>query len=171
MSSISFPRKVSGFQASQQPIFRSSCASHASLYSIAQFLDVVRRKTRRMFTDLRPCKLNWIQFRSASWKTIFMHARMVFDELLCLRRGVDFMIIPDKDNIARHQPQNLFQQKDDVLRTQVALKGAYTQTDLAQFWTDKQGAQQIYTLVMVQACPRGWCLSTRRPTPFEWRHQ
>lgn len=130
-------------------MFRSSCASNTSLHSVAQFLDVVRRKTRRMFTDLRPYKLNWIQFGSASWKTIFMHPRMVFDELLCLRRGMDFVIIPDKDNIARHQPQNLFQQKDDVLRTQIALKGAYTQTDLSQCWTDKQRAQQIYTLVMV----------------------
>lgn len=137
MSSVSFPRKVSVFQASQQPVFRRSCASNASLYSVAQFLDVVWRKTCCMFTDLCPYKLNWIQFRSTSWKAIFMHPRMIFNELLRLRRGMDFVIIPDKNNITRHQPQNLFQQKDDVRRTQVALKGAHTQTELSKLWTYK----------------------------------
>ncbi len=137
MSSVSFPRKVSVFQASQQPVFRRSCASNASLYSVAQFLDIVWRKTCCMFTDLRPYKLNWIQFRSTSWKAIFMHARMIFDELLCLWRGMDFVIIPDKNNITRRQPQNLFQQNDDVFRTQVALKRAHTQTELSKLWTYK----------------------------------
>ena len=137
MSPVLFPRKVSVFQASQQPALRRSCASNASLYSVIQLVDVVWRKTCCMFTDLRPYKFNWIQFRSTSWKAIFMHSRMIFNELLCLRRGMDFVIIPDKNNITRHQPQNLFQQKDDVLRTQVALKRAHTQTELSKLWTYK----------------------------------
>lgn len=63
-----------------------------------------------------------------------MDTRMVVDELLCFRRDMDFVIVPDQDHLARHQPQNLFQQKDDVLGTQVTLKGAHTQTNLSQFW-------------------------------------
>src|SRR3989304_5630664 len=114
MSSISFPRKVSSFQAGQQSFFRSSCTSDASLHPITQFLDVVRRKTSCMFTDLRPHELYWIQLRSTSWETVFMDTRMVVDELLCLWRDMNFMIIPDKNNVTWHQLQNLLQENDGM---------------------------------------------------------
>lgn len=171
MSSISLPRKISGFQASQQSVCRSSCTSDASLHPGSQFLDVVRRKTSCVFTDLRPHEFHRVQFRSTSWKTVFMDTRMIIDELLCLRRDMNFVVIPDKNNVAWYQFQHLLQENDRVLRSQVTEKGAYTQTNPSQFRTDEQSAKQIHTLVMVQTCPRSGRLSTRRPAPFERRHQ
>jgi hypothetical protein len=100
-----------------------------------------------------------------------MDAWMVIDELLGWRRDMNFMAIPDKNNVTRHQLQHLFQEKDGVLRTQVTLKGAYTQTDLSQFRTDEQGTKQIQALVMVQTRAGGGCSSAWRPTPFKRRHQ
>lgn len=167
MSSTSFPRKVSSFQTSQQPVFRGSCTRDASLHPITQFLNVVRRKTGRMFTDLRPYKLHGIQFRSTSWKTIFMDTRMVVDELLCLWRDMNFVVVPDKNNVAWRQLQHVLQKDDGLLGAQIAQKGAYTQADLSQFWTDEQSAQYIHALAMVQARPSRRRLSARRPTSFE----
>lgn len=94
-----------------------------------------------MLSNLRPYKLDWIQFRSASWEPIFVQTRMVFNEFLRLRRDMNFVIIPDENNVIRRQSQNLFQQKDSVLGSQVALKGARAQTEFSKFWADKQSAQ------------------------------
>lgn len=100
MSFISFPGKVGSFQASQQSVFRSSCTRDTSLKPVAQFLNVVRCKAGRMFSDLRPHKLHWIQFGRTSWKTVFMDTTMVIDELLCLWRDMNFVVVPDKHNVA-----------------------------------------------------------------------
>lgn len=131
MSCISFPRKVSSFQASQQSVFRSSGTSDASLHAITQFLDVVRRKTSGMFTDLRPHELHGIQFRSTGWKTVFMDTRMVVDELLRLWRDMNFVVVPDKNNVTWHQLQNLLQEYDGMLGTQITQKGTDAQTNLS----------------------------------------
>lgn len=171
MSSTVFPRKVSRCQASQQSVMGSSCTSDTSLHPRNQFLNVVRRKTSGVFTDLRPHEFHWIQFRRTSWKTVFMHTRMIVDELLCGRRDMNFVVIPDKNNVAGYQFQHLLQENGGLLRTQGTLKGAYTQTNPSQFRTDEQSAQQIHTLMMVQTCPRSGRLSARRPASFEWRHQ
>ena len=158
-------------QASQQSCFRSSGPCDASLDSITQFWHVVRRKTGRVLTDLGPNELHRVQFRSTAWKAVFMDTWMFFEELLGWRRDMNFVAIPDKNNITRQTLQHLFQEKDGVLRTQGTSKGAYTQADLSQFRTEEQGTKQIQALVMVQTRAGGGCSSTWRPTPFERRHQ
>lgn len=150
MSPDSFPRKTRTFQASQQSLFRRSCTGDANLYPVTQFLDIVRCKAGGVLADLGPYELHGVQFRSTSWKAVFMETWMVIDEVLCLRRDMNFVVIPDKNNVTRHQLQHLLQENDRVLRTQVTQKGAYTQTDLSQIRTDEQSTQQIQALVMVQ---------------------
>lgn len=56
-----------------------------------------------------------------------MDTRMVIDELLCLWRGMNFVVIPDKNNVTWYQRQNLFQENDGVVGTQITQKGAYAQ--------------------------------------------
>ena len=131
MSYISFPRKVSSFQASQQSVIGSSCTSDTSLHPSNQFLNVVRRKTSGMFTDLRPHEFHGIQFRSTSWKTVFMDTRMVVNELLCLWRDMNFVVVPDKNNVTWHQLQNLLQENGGMLGTQITQKGADAQANLS----------------------------------------
>jgi hypothetical protein len=72
---------------------------------------------------------------------------------------MNFVAIPDKNNITWHEPQHLLQESDGVFRTQGTSKGAYTQVDLSQFWTDEQGAKQIQALVMIQTRASGGSLS------------
>lgn len=100
-----------------------------------------------------------------------MQTRLLFKEFLRFRREMNFVAIPEQKDGTWHEPQNLFQENDDLFRTQVALKRAHTQTDFAQFWTDQQRAQEIEPLVMIQAGPRRWRLSAWRPAPLERRHQ
>ena len=171
MSQELFPRKVRSFQASQHSLFRCSGTCDANLYPVTQFLDVVRYKTGGVLADLGPHELHGVQFGSTGWKAVFMYTWMVIDELLCLWRDVNFVVIPDKNNVTRYQLQHLLQENDGVLRTQVTQKGAYTQVDLSQFRTDEQSAKQIQALVMVQTCACCRCLSTWRPASFERRHQ
>lgn len=171
MSQDLLPRKARTFQASEQSLFGGSRTSDTCLHSIAQFLHVMRCKTGCVLADLGPHELDRIQLRSTGWEPINMETWMVVGELLCLRRDMNFVAIPDKNNGTGYQFQHLLQENDGVLRTQVTQKGAYTQADLSQFRTDEQGAKQIQALVMVQAracCRRS---STWRPTPFERRHQ
>lgn len=159
MSQDSLPRKVRSFQASQQSLFGCSGTCDASPYPITQLLAVVRCKTGGVLADLGPDELHGVQFGCTSWKAVFMDPWMFFEKLLCGRRDMNFVAIPDKNNVTRHQLQHLFQEKDGVLRTQVTSKGAYTQADLSQFRTDEQGAKQIQALVMVQTRAGGGCSS------------
>lgn len=124
-----------------------------------------------MFADLGPDKLHGVQFGSTGWKAVLMDTWMFCEELLGWRRDMNFVAIPDKNNITWHEPHYLLQENNGVLRTQGTSKGAYTQADLSQLWTDEQGAKQIQALVMIQTRASGRRFSARCPTAFEWRHQ
>lgn len=171
MSQDLLPRKARTFQTSEQSLFGGSRTSDTSLHSITEFWHVVRCKTSRVLTDLGPDELDRVQFRSTSWKAVFMYTWMVVEKLLCLRRDMNSVAIPEQNDVTRHQLQHLFQENDGVLRTQVAQKGAYAQADPSQFRSDEQGAKQIQALMMVQTGACGRRSSAWRPTPFEWRHQ
>lgn len=171
MSEDSFPRKVSTLQASQKSLFGGSGTGDASLNAITEFLHVVWGKTSNMLAGLSPDEFHRIQFWSTGWEVIDMDAWMIFKELLCLRRDMNFVAIPDQKDGTRREPQHLLQENDRMLRTQVTLKGADTQAHSAQFRTDKQSAEQIQALVMIQAGAGGGRLSTRTPTALERRDQ
>jgi len=49
------------------------------------------------------------------------------DELLCLWRGMNFVVIPDKNNVTGYQRQNLLQENDGMVGTQITQKGACAQ--------------------------------------------
>jgi hypothetical protein len=52
---------------------------------------------------------------------------MVIEELLCLWRGMNFVVVPDKNNVTWYQRQNLLQENDGMVGTQITQKGAYAQ--------------------------------------------
>jgi len=91
---------------------------------------------------------------------------MLLDELLGLRRDVNLVAVPEQNDRTRQAVQQLDQEKDGMLRTQVTLKGAYAQTDLPQLWTYQQRAKQVQPLMMVQARAGGGRVAARRPTAF-----
>jgi hypothetical protein len=100
-----------------------------------------------------------------------MDTWMFFEELLGWRREMNFVTVPDKNNVTGHEPQHLLQESNGVFRTQGTSKGAYTQADPSQLWTDEQGAKQIQALVMIQTRASGRRSSAWCPAAFERRHQ
>lgn len=92
---------------------------------------------------------------------------MVFDERLCGGGEMHPVAIPEQDDVPGCEPQHLLEKKDDVVRIQSTPKGADTQADLPQLWTDEQGRQQVQPLAMVQTGADGGGLPTRRPGAFE----
>lgn len=143
MSQDLFPRKIRSFQTGEQSFFRYSGTGDASPYSLTQFWHVVWCKTGRVLADLRPDKFHGVQFWSTGGKVVDMQTWMSIQELLGLWTDMNFMAVPDKNDRPRCQPQDLFQENDRVLRTQVTQKGANTQIDPSQLWTHKQCAKQI----------------------------
>ena len=98
-----------------------------------------------------------------------MQTRMLLDEVLSLQRDVNLVAVPEQNDRTRQAVQQLDQEKDGMLGTQVTLKGTYAQTDLPQLWTHQQCAEQIQSLGMVQARAGRGRLTTRRPTALKWR--
>ena len=75
-----------------------------------------------MFTDLRPNEFNWIEFRSISWKMINMQAMTMFsNKLVSLRAGMNFMVIPDQNNLTWDQTEQMVQKGNRMDRAEAAL--------------------------------------------------
>jgi hypothetical protein len=54
-----------------------------------------------MFTDLRPNEFDWVEFRSVRWEAIDMQTTtMPFDKLLGWRADMNFVVVPDQNNLA-----------------------------------------------------------------------
>ena len=75
-----------------------------------------------MFTDLRPNEFNWIEFRSISWKVIDMQAMTMFsNKLLSSRAGMNFMVIPDQNNLTWGQTEQMVQKGNRMDRAETTL--------------------------------------------------
>jgi hypothetical protein len=80
------------------------------------------------------------------------------------------VVIPDQDNMTRNTPQELFEEQDHVLTTQIHSKRSHRQLYLSTTRTNQESTEQIQSSMVVQTgvCTR--CLATRCPTASKWRH-
>ena len=82
----------------------------------------MRRKTSMMFTNLCPNEFDWIEFRSIYRKAIDMQATaMLIKKRLSLRADVNFMIVPNQNNLTWNQVKQMLQKSNDMHRTKTAL--------------------------------------------------
>lgn len=82
------------------------------------------------------------------------------------------MIIPHENNFTSDRPKQLLQKCHDLHAGQRARERTDAQPET--FFTmirNKHGAQQIQALMVVQAGANDRRLSTRRPSPFQWRNE
>jgi len=84
---------------------------------------------------------------------------------------VDGMIVPDQDNRTCNAPQDLFEEKDHMLTTQIHSKGFHRQFHFSSSRTDQESAQQVEPLVMSQAGIHLGRLATGSPTAAKGRNQ
>lgn len=75
-----------------------------------------------MFTDLRPNEFDWVEFRSVRWEAIDMQATtMPFDKLLGLWADMNFVVVPDQNDLARDQAKQMTQKGNCMNRAETAL--------------------------------------------------
>jgi hypothetical protein len=60
-------------------------------------------KTGMVLTDLGPNELDWIEFGSVSWEKINLQAAILSNELLSLRADMNFMVVPEQNNLTADQ--------------------------------------------------------------------
>jgi len=166
-----FPREFATSQASCQPLSRIPGSCHTVLNSCAKFSHVMWCKISGVFTDLRPNKFNRVEFWSTDRKMISMQARILRNKILNQPAFMDGMVIPDQNDLARNNPQQLLQESHSLFATQAVSVRVRGQLDLAAIRADQQCTQQVQPLVMRQAGTNGGRMSTWRPTPLERRDQ
>ena len=86
---------------------------------------------------------------------------MFLNELLCLWANMNFVIVPDQNDLTSNQVQQLFQKGNRMTGTQMTWIRAHGQSQAAPAWADQQCAQQVQALMMVQTGAGGGCSPAR----------
>lgn len=102
------------------------------------------RKTSMMFTDLSPNEFDWIEFRGVSWEVIDMQTMMILsNKLLGLWADMNFMIIPDQNNLTWDQTEQVVQKSNRMDRAKTALIRTNSQSHAPHARTDQKRTEQI----------------------------
>ena len=130
----------------------------------------MRSKVFSRVADMCPNELYGIEFRSTSGKGVNVQTRFSLDKVLDQASLMNGMVIPDQDNRTHNVSQELFEEQDHVLTTQIHSKRSHRQLYLSTTRTDQESTQQIQSAVVVQAGVGTRRLATRRPTLAQWRN-
>lgn len=121
--------------------------------------------------DMCPNELDWIEFRSTSWKGVNVQTRFSFDEVLDQASLMNGMVVPNQDNRTCNALQKLMEKKNHVFTTQILSKGSDRQVHFSSTRTDQESTEQVQSLMVIQTGIGTRCLSARRPTASQWRNQ
>ena len=92
---------------------------------------------------MRPNELYWIKFRCTGRKGVNMQTRFSLDKVLDQTSFMNGMVIPNQDNLTRNAPQELFEEQDHVLTTQIYLKRSHRQLYLSAMRAYQESTEQI----------------------------
>lgn len=125
-----------------------------------------------MFTDLRPNEFNRVEFGSVRWEAINMQAPTILsDKFLGLRTDMNFVVVPDQNDLAWDQAKQMTQKGNGMNRAKAALIRTDSQSHMPHVRADQKRTEHVQALMMVQTGACGRRLSTRRPTALERRYQ
>ena len=125
-----------------------------------------------MFFQLGPNELSWIEFRGASRKPIDMETWFILKKLFNQFSLMDGMIIPNENNFTSDRSKQLLQKYHDLHTCQRASEGTDAQLEtIFPMIRNEHSTQQIQSLMVVQAGANDRRLSTRRPSPLQWRNK
>lgn len=136
-----------------------------------KFNQIMWRKVFSGMAGISPNELHRIEFGCTDWKGINVQTRYRLNEVLNQASLMNRMVVPNQDDGTGHAAQDLFEEKDHVLTTQIHSKGSGRQVYFSSARTDQNCTEQIQALMVLQTGvgPRG--LSSRRPTASQWRNQ
>jgi len=131
----------------------------------------MRSKVFNSVAGMGPNELHRIEIWCTGRKGVNVQTRFSLDKVVDQASLMNGMVIPNQDNWAHNTPQELFEEQDHVLTTQIYLKRSHRQLYLSTMRTYQESTEQIQSLVVVQTgvCTRR--LATRRPTAAKWRNQ
>lgn len=97
-----------------------------------------------MFADLCPNEFDWIEFRGVSWEVIDMQTMMILsNKLLGLRADMNFVIIPDQNNLTWDQMEQVVQKSNRMDRAKTTLIRTNSQSHAPHARADQKRAEQI----------------------------
>ena len=171
MSACSNPGKMSSSETSRQTRFRTTNFSNGRPDFGRELRYIMRSKVFSSVAGMRPHELHWIELWYTGRKGVNVQTRFSLDKVLDQASLMNGMVIPDQDDGTRNTPQELFEEQDHMLTTQIHSERSHRQLYLSSTGTDQDGTQQVQSLMMVQTGIGTRCLATRRPTAAEWRNQ
>ena len=122
-------------------------------------------------TGMRPNELHRIELGCTGRKGINVQTRLSLDKVLDQASLMNGMVVPNEENMTRNAPQELIEEQDHMLTTQIHSKGSHRKLHFSSTGTDQNRTEKVQSLMVVQTgvCTR--CLATRRPTAAKWRNQ
>ena len=171
MSACSNPRKMSSRETSRHTRFRATNFSNGRPDFGRELREIMWSKVFSGLAEMRPHELHWIELGCTGRKGVNVQTRFSLDKVLDQASLMNGMVVPDQDNGIRNALEDLFEKKDHVFTTQIHSKRSCRQFHFSSTGTDQDGAQQVQSLMVVQAGVRGRRLATRCPTTSKWRNQ
>lgn len=171
MSTYSNPGKRSASKTSRQTIFRTTNFRNGRANFCAELSEIMRSKVFSCMASMCPNELHWIEFRCTDRKRINIQTRFSFDEVLNQASLMNGMIVPDQNNGTSNAPQELFEEHDHMLTTQIHSKGFSRQLHFSSPRTDQESTEQVQSLMVIQTGVRPRRLSTGCPTTSKRRNQ
>jgi hypothetical protein len=171
MSAWSNPGKMSSCETSRQTRFRTTNFSNGRPDFGRELREIMWSEVFSSVAGMRPHELHWIELWYTGRKGVNVQTRFSLDKVLDQASLMNGMVIPDQDDGTRNTPQELFEEQDHMLTTQIHSKRSHRQLYLSAIWTNQKSTKQIQASMVVQAsiCTRR--LATRCPTSAKWRNE
>ena len=85
--------------------------------------------------DMCPNELHRIELRRTGRKSVNVQTRFSLDKVLDEASFMNGMVVPDQDNWTRNAPQELLEEQDHMLTTQIHSKRSHRQLYLSSMQT------------------------------------
>ena len=85
---------------------------------------------------------------------------MLIKKCLSLWTDVNFVIVPDQNNLTWNQVKQMLQKSNDMHRAKTALMRMNSQPNPPHVRTDQKRAKKIQALMVIETGAHGRCLST-----------
>ena len=162
---------MSACETSRQTMFRATNFSNASPDFGRELGEMVWCKVFSCVTDMRPNELYRIELGCTGRKRVNVQTRFRLNKVQDQASLMNGMVVPDQDNRTCNAPQELFEEQDHMVTTQIHSKGSDRQLHFSSTGTNQNCTQQVQSLMVVQTGVRTRRLSTRCPAASKWRNQ
>lgn len=158
---MSYPFQACCGQARAQAFLRASGSGDTSHDIGAKFNPIMRCSSGGVLTYLRPDVFCRIEFGRSRREPVNDQTLVLCQEFLDKLAFVDGVIVPDKNDVARSTPQQLFEKSDYFLAGQTMPVRAYAQLELFSVRQDQQSTDDVETVMMADAGADNGCFATR----------